>query len=239
MSCWETATSAPDRTPPRRIGLLGGSFDPVHLGHLHLARAALQDLALDEVRLLPARPWQRRTVATDAQRLAMVQAACGPVPGLGADDTELSRTGPSYTVETLEALRDRLPGGTELWWLLGADAFLGLPTWHRWQDLARLCHLAVLARPGSTLAVAPDSPLAGWWARQVPAATVRTGAAPAPAPAHLTGQLAILTVPPLDISATAVRARLQRGEDAGDLLPPGVLTYIQNERPYPQEGHEP
>lgn len=136
----------------RRVGILGGTFDPPHIGHLVVAVDVADGLALDEMVLMVAGdPWQKREqgVSPAVDRLAMVEAAVAGVPGLVAGRDEVDRDGPTYTVETLEALRAAEPG-VELFLVLGTDAAAGLTTWHRWEDLSGLATVVVVDRPGST-----------------------------------------------------------------------------------------
>jgi nicotinate-nucleotide adenylyltransferase len=140
------AASAP---APRRIGVLGGTFDPVHIGHLRGALEVAESLALDELRLTPsARPPHRGTPQVSAKdRLAMVECAVAGVAPLVVDARELQRDKPSYTIDTLELMRAELAAETQVFLLLGWDAFCGLPTWHRWEELLQHCHILVLQRP--------------------------------------------------------------------------------------------
>ena len=130
----------------RRIGILGGTFDPVHIGHLRSALEVAEFMGLDELRLLPnARPPHRDTPQVAAQdRLAMVRCAVAGVERLSVDDRELSRDKPSYTIDTLESLRAELGASDQLFLLMGWDAFCGLPGWHRWEELLKHCHILVL-----------------------------------------------------------------------------------------------
>ncbi|MFJ3008064.1 nicotinate-nicotinamide nucleotide adenylyltransferase, partial [Pseudomonas fluorescens] len=119
---------------PRRIGVLGGTFDPVHIGHLRGALEVAEALTLDELRMMPsARPPHRDTPQVSAQdRLAMVECAVAGVPPLVVDARELQRDKPSWTIDTLELMRAEMAAETQVFLLLGWDAFWGLPTWHRW-----------------------------------------------------------------------------------------------------------
>jgi nicotinate-nucleotide adenylyltransferase len=223
MSCWETVTSAVER---EALGILGGSFDPIHHGHLRLAEEAIERLGLARVLLIPARPWQRATAASPTQRLAMVELACRGNLRLSADPLEVDRAGPSYTVETLRALRTRYGEHVPLWLVVGADAFLRLPSWHAWEALPTLCHLAVVPRPGVDVERALPAALERWWARRDQAP-----------PAGPAGGLILLDAPELEISATAIRTMLRGGRNPRYLLPDPVLDYIEFEGLYTQEGH--
>ncbi|GAB4289281.1 MAG: nicotinate-nucleotide adenylyltransferase [Thiohalomonadaceae bacterium] len=202
------------------VGILGGTFDPVHFGHLRAALEAQEVLGLAEVRLLPCgQPPHReppRASATD--RLAMLELAAAGQPGLRVDRRELERSGPSYMVDTLASLRAEL-GAAPLCLLLGSDAFLGLPQWHRWRELLQLAHLVVLHRPGWTLESVPV-PLA----EVLAAHRLATAAALTARPA---GGILLQPVTPLDISATAIRAQIAAGRSPRYLLPDAVWDYIR------------
>lgn len=206
------------------IALLGGTFDPVHYGHLRFADAIRQRLALPEVRLVPARdpPHRGGPQASAPDRLAMLELAVAEFPGLVVDPQEIARAGKSYTVLTLEALRAGAPA-RPLLLLLGADAFLGLPTWHRWRELFSLAHLVVVPRPGVALAEALPPALVPEWEARVtrdPAVLFSTPA----------GAIYEAYVPPQPISATAIRAALAQGaagrQRIAQLMPRAVLAYI-------------
>ena len=215
---------------PGPIALLGGTFDPVHYGHLRFADDVRRALGLDEVRLLPARdpPHRAGPAATAADRLAMLRLAVAEFPGLVVDDRELRRDGKSYTVLTLEELRHENPQ-RPLWLLLGADAFLGLPAWHRWREVFALAHVVVVARPGVALTEDMPEPLAAEWRKRL----TRDPAALFSAPA---GAIFGEQVSPQPIAATAIRAQLARGEKrrlaVAGLLPPAVLAYIDRHHLY-------
>jgi nicotinate-nucleotide adenylyltransferase len=190
----------------RRIGLFGGSFDPVHHAHLALARQARDELALDELRWVPAgQPWQKaRTMTPGAQREAMLRLAIAGEPRFAIERCELQRPGPSYTLDTVRTLQAAEPDAQ--WFLLiGQDQFDNLHTWHGFEELLQRVTLAVAQRPGST-----------------PAADARVQAA----------RYRVLQLPPLDISATGIRARVAAGQDIGALVPPPVAQYIHQHRLY-------
>jgi nicotinate-nucleotide adenylyltransferase len=203
------------------IGIFGGTFDPIHYGHLRPAQEAVQKLALAELRLIPAAqpPHRPAPQASAMQRLTMVELAIRDLPGFRVDDQELRRGGLSFTVLTLESLRTEL-GKTPLCLLIGADQFRSFETWHRWQEIPDLAHLVVLNRPGTTPGASPA------WAHARACADLQV-LRETPA-----GRLAFLSVSPQDISATRIRAALARGESVQGLLPKAVLDYIRSNKVY-------
>lgn len=209
----------------KRIGILGGTFDPVHIGHLRGALEVAEQFALDELRLIPsARPPHRGTPQVPAEdRLAMVRGAVAGVPPLTVDDRELRRDRPSYTIDTLESLRRELAPDDQLFLVLGWDAFCGLPTWHRWEELLDHCHILVLQRPdiGSE---PPESLRNLLAARSVgnPQALCGPG-----------GNIAFVWQTPLEVSATQIRERLASGRSVRFLVPDAVLAYIHAHGLYP------
>jgi len=210
-----------DRPAAGPIGIFGGTFDPIHYGHLRAAEDAREQLDLAEVCLIPAgRPALREApVASAAQRFAMVELAIRGMPGFFADDRELRGPDTSYTVTTLESLRAERPH-QPLCLLIGMDQFLAFERWHRWQEIPSLAHLVVLSRPGT-----PSPALPAWAeARRTDAVRVL----------HETpaGRLAFLPVRPQDISATRIRAAVARGESVSGLLPDAVLDYIRTNHLY-------
>lgn len=209
----------------KRIGILGGTFDPVHIGHLRGALEVAEQFALDELRLIPsARPPHRGTPQVSAEdRLAMVRGAVAGVPPLTVDDRELRRDRPSYTIDTLESLRCELAPDDQLFLVLGWDAFCGLPTWHRWEELLDHCHILVLQRPdiGSE---PPESLRNLLAARSVgnPQSLCGPG-----------GNIAFVWQTPLEVSATQIRERLASGRSVRFLVPDAVLAYIHAHGLYP------
>lgn len=204
------------------LGILGGTFDPIHCGHLRLAEEALERLQLERVRLIPAGtpPHRNPPVASAEQRLAMARLVAARNSNLEVDAAEVAAIGPSYTVLTLERLRAELGETQSLVLLMGADAFLGLTTWHRWQDLLRLAHIAVATRPSHQLEPASMAPeLARVFDQRLSRTTQALSASPA-------GAIVPFGITPLDISATAIRAALATGRSARYLLPDEVLDYI-------------
>jgi nicotinate-nucleotide adenylyltransferase len=213
----------------KSLGLLGGTFDPIHHGHLHLAQSALEQLKLQRVLLIPAgQPWQRIPVANSQQRLAMARLAVTGHPRLGVDDCEVLRSGPTYTVDTLRELRLRLGSETVLWLVVGADAMGGLHSWHQWPQLFEYAHLAVANRPGFA-----------WHPNLISDAALREFLLPRfVEPQQVTGAagaLCALTITPLEISSTQIRKALRQGQSIADQVPEEVVHYIQQHRLYRPE----
>jgi nicotinate-nucleotide adenylyltransferase len=199
------------------LGIFGGTFDPIHYGHLRTAFELLQALRLDEVRFVPAgRPPHREAPRCDGERrLAMVRAAVADQPGFTVDARELHRDGPSYTVTTLRELRAEEPGRS-LCLIVGMDAFLGLPTWHEWRDILDLAHLVVAHRPGWS---APPKGLLAELLAERGAAAGELHVSPA-------GRIHVHAVTPLEISSTDLRDLIVAGRDPRYLVPDVVRALI-------------
>jgi nicotinate-nucleotide adenylyltransferase len=193
----------------RRIGVLGGTFDPVHIGHLRGAVEVAEALGLDELRLVPsARPPHR-----DQPQVSAVE---GLAP-LTVDDRELARDKPSYTLDTLVSMRAELDPQDQLLLLLGWDAFCGLPTWYRWEELLQHCHIVVLQRPDADTEL-PDALRNLVAARSISDPQALKGAC---------GQITFVWQAPLAVSATQIRQLLASGKSVRFLVPDAVLAYIE------------
>lgn len=213
------------------IGILGGTFDPIHYGHLRAAAEVRDALRLDEVRLIPANvpPHRAPPVASPEARLAMTTLGCAEFPGLIADDREIRRAGPSYTVQTLQEMHDEHPG-RPLAMIIGSDAFAEIAGWKRWEQLFTLAHFIIVDRPDRPLV--PEA--------LEPAVRIQCERRLTTDPMRLSRQLAgaVIRQPvtPQPISATALRAALAGGSDArmriGGLLPAAVLAYIERNQLY-------
>ena len=217
------SASTTERAP---LGVLGGTFDPVHFGHLRLAEEARDALGLTEVTLIPAGdpPHREQPLSTAAQRLALVARAVAGNPALSVDDGEVCQAGKSYTVLTLERLRARHGDTRPLVLILGADAFNGLHRWHRWRELFELAHIAVANRPGSP-------PHARRWpevldAELAAACASRLTRDPTCLRDSAAGKVVPFDMTPLAISASLIRDLIRSGHSARYLLPDTVLDFI-------------
>ncbi len=196
------------------LALFGGTFDPIHIGHLSVAWEA-SELLDAEVRLMPASvpPHRSAPTATAEQRVEMLRAALRGQSRLTLDTRELDRSGPSYTIDTLEEFRKEF-GDRPLVLLLGADAFAGLRSWQRWRDLLDVAHIGVINRPGVDTFLSVELERAVAPLRTDDPAVVRSQPA---------GRVIELTVTPLEISATRIRELLAAGRDPRYLLPAGLF----------------
>jgi nicotinate-nucleotide adenylyltransferase len=209
------------------IGLLGGTFDPIHLGHLRLAEEMAEALGLDCVHFLPTGtpPHRARPQASPADRLAMVSQAIAGNPRFRLDQHEIHKTTPCYMVDTLAELRAEPGGARPIVLFLGADAFAGLESWHQWRRLFDLCHIAVAERPGHDLARLLPATLAAELRARVADVPADLAAAPA-------GRIFRHAITQLDISASRIRELVTAGRSPRYLLPEAVLDYIQRNRLY-------
>jgi nicotinate-nucleotide adenylyltransferase len=202
----------------RLIGILGGTFDPVHYGHLRPALDILQQLGLAQVRFIPNRlpPHRETPLLSDQQRAELVQLAIQDTPGFVLDERELLREGPSYMVDTLQSLKADYPHDT-LCLIVGMDAFNGLPQWHRWQSILELCHIVVTRRPKEKLAdFASQMPFSACFCDQPKSLLQRPA-----------GQILLQSVTQLDISASQIRRYLSRGQSTQYLLPETVRDKLE------------
>ena len=190
-----------------RSGIIGGSFDPIHVGHLIVADDVLRKLALDRVVFVPAfRPPHKHSPLADYRhRLEMVRRATASHPLFDVSDIETGRPGPSFTIDTLTALRAADPDD-RLYFILGQDQYAAMEHWHRPEELAHLARLVVMSRPGT--------------------------ARPQLFPGHSTARVRFLDVIPVAVSAAAVRVRLAKGESVGYILPTPVQDYVRQHRLY-------
>ncbi len=199
-----------------KLGVLGGTFDPIHNGHIAAAAAAQTALGLDRVLLIPSRipPHRADPVgATSEQRFAMTELAAAGHAGWAASRLEIDREGPSYTYDTLAALRAELD--LEIFFILGSDAFAEIATWSRYPAVLDLAHFVVVSRPGITLDSLRD----------------RTPSAFSPRPSARTRVILVEAATP-DVSSTDIRRRIRAGESLSGLVPDSVATYIQTHHLY-------
>lgn len=207
-----------------KIALLGGTFNPIHIGHLRSAIEVIETLALDELRLIPnALPPHRELPNVSAdQRLEMVRIATANIPKLVVDDRELRRNKPSYTIDTLLSIHAELAPNDQLFFVMGWDAFCSLPTWYRWQELLNHCHIIVLQRPYLSVKIPRELKdfLKGKLVADVSCFT------------KLNGQVLFLQQAVLDISSTQIRQSLAQAKSVQFLVTDKVLSYINEHRLY-------
>jgi nicotinate-nucleotide adenylyltransferase len=220
-------------TNTRLTGILGGTFDPVHVAHVELAKLVIRELALTDLVVIPSgHPWQKEAVgASGAQRMAMLELAFSKLDcPVTFDDRELRRSGPSYSFDTLTELRSESGADQALVFIIGADQLQGLQTWYRWREIFDVCHLAAAGRPGfGTTQGELDAQVAKEVAlRRVPAKSF----AARQIASH--GALCIIDADLGDISSSDVRARLARHDlnTVKALVPVPVLDYIRHNHLY-------
>lgn len=206
------------------IGLYGGSFDPVHLGHLETARELLARFPFSELRLLPAALSPLKQGHADAHhRLAMLRLAVAEIPRLTVDDRELRRAPPSYTIDTLRAVRAELGPDAALVFILGHDSFLSLPHWRDWRRLTDYAHLLIVTRPGH------EAPASGELAEWLSA---RRSGSPDMLEFRACGTVTFVATQPWPVSSTEIRQRLKAGEDVATWLPQAVTDYLRRHHLY-------
>ena len=217
------------------IGILGGTFDPVHIGHLRMALELQAALDLSEVRLIPihAHPFGKIAVATPRQRSDMLEVALQDLPQCKVDKRELQRAGVSYTVDTVDSLRKEV-GSTPLCLFLGLDAFRQLDGWDRWDELLGYTHIVVVQRPPMNQPVTANQSFS-----PTIATLLQQHAVDAPNALHQQPAGCILqrAIPELDISSTYIRDLLATDQSIRYLVPDSVLDYIQQHQLYRQEAH--
>ncbi|MCU0933481.1 MAG: nicotinate-nucleotide adenylyltransferase [Thiobacillaceae bacterium] len=215
---------------PRAIGILGGTFDPIHYGHLRMAEELAEALDIDQVRLIPAGspPHRGQPRAASLHRMEMARRAVAGNPRFLLDDREILRDRPSYSVDTLIDLRSELPLGAPLVLFMGSDAFLGLSTWHAWEKLFDLAHIAVAHRPGFSPTLWEDA-LPDALRRQLARRRCDLPGELAELPA---GRIHLSCITQLEISASQIRDLCLRGRSTRYLLPDPVIDYIHEKQLY-------
>lgn len=209
------------------IGILGGTFDPIHFGHLRMAEELREKLGLEQIRFIPAAlpPHRGSPLINADHRAELVKLAIAGNPEFVLDTRELARPGPSYTIDTLMELRAELGPEISLCLLIGSDAFLGLPSWHRWRELLDLANIIVAHRPGaipSEEAMKPELRQLLQERRVEDPDELRMPA----------GQVLLLPITALDISASAIREAFMQGKSTRYLLPETVRAYIDSHHLY-------
>ena len=218
----------PATPPPQLFGIYGGSFDPIHQGHMLPLQLLTHRVNFAKLTYIPAArsPNRNPAIATPTQRaqmvaLALAQCGRGFATELEVDELELRRPPPSYTVDTLRELRARRPHGNHAL-ILGLDAFLGLEKWHRWQELLELTHIIVMPRPGWEV----PQELPHWWAQ-------RRAQSAAELTQHSSGKILLAHyIPPVHVSSTQVREIIRRGQRIGALVPSQVVDYLRTHNLY-------
>lgn len=209
------------------IGLLGGTFNPIHFGHLRMAQELAESLSLNEVRFIPsANPPHKAPPQVSAEnRAAMVKLAIADNPQFQFDGRELSRMGASYTVDTLESLRSELGNQVSMVLMMGSDAFTKFSTWHRWQEIIKLCHIALVQRPASNMKEPLTKELETFLHNHYTEHAEDLHESNA-------GLVTMQAITPLEISSTAIRNTLQNKQSARYLMADSVLEYISANQLY-------
>lgn len=202
----------------KAIGIFGGTFDPIHIGHLRTAYEILHDVDLEQIRFVPCRlpPHGKAAQAPAELRLEMLSSAVAEIDGFVVDERELNRGGPSYTVDTLESFRQEVPD-RPIGLIVGLDAYLQLHTWHRWRDILGLAHVIVARRPGAVVPYAgePGKLLADRGTQDRSLLQKETA-----------GRILVQAVTQLEISSSAIRDMIAQGRSPLFLLPPEVKVII-------------
>ena len=209
----------------QRIAIYGGTFDPIHFGHLRSIEELRERLSLDCVRLIPSYtpPHRGQPGATSKQRLDMLHLATDNLSNMIVDDREVRRKGTSYTVDTLAELRSEYGATVQIVFVLGSDAFALLHEWHKWQELTNYVHLVVMERPQANAQITDGLVLEWLEARSVKGVEQLIGPS---------GQVARVRLSPIDISATEIRRRVRTGESLEDFVPLEVANYIDEHKLY-------
>lgn len=232
------ALSPDPRHSALKFGLLGGSFNPIHNGHLALARHVLDKLQLDRVLFLPTGDpphKQHGSLAPAKDRYEMVRLAIADTPSFELSDVELRRAGKSYTIDTVRTLQHRFGPSIDLHFLIGLDAFLDLPNWKAPLELLRLCRFVVVPRPGQSFQSLATMPLLPPLDLQA-LVQLDTGESPRLEIASPSYQRIIcLPIPPCSTSASDIRQRIKQGASLANLLPPLVESYILQHRLYQED----
>ncbi|HBQ02283.1 MAG TPA: nicotinic acid mononucleotide adenylyltransferase [Halieaceae bacterium] len=207
-----------------RVGVMGGSFDPVHYGHLRVASDVKRLLQLDTMTLMPAArsPLKTTKAVSSSDRVAMLKLALEEFPELGVDQRELEREGPSFTVDTLQQLRAELGPDTAIFFVIGDDLLPSLDRWSRWQQLTDFAHLVVTSRPGASAALSPE--VAKWWrARELSLGQIA---------GQCSGTVSRLESALVDVSSTEIRRSIESGIPIEKVIPESVLEYISKHKLY-------
>ena len=225
-----------------KIGLFGGTFNPIHHCHLTIAAQIRERLALDHILFIPSGDPPHKpqdNLAPARHRLEMVRLAIADDPAFAASDVEVRRPAKSYSIDTVRALRDHYGTGTDLSFIIGLDAFLEFPSWKQAPDLLHLCHFIVVSRTGMAFAPLADRPPLPAIPRQALESLDRRTQdrldVPVPGGTHLT----FIRLPPCDISASDIRQRIRSRMSVASLLPAPVESYIMRTRLYQEEPDRP
>jgi nicotinate-nucleotide adenylyltransferase len=204
----------------RRIGILGGTFDPIHCGHLDVAACAQEALGLTRMVVITSNipPHRQQPFASAYHRFAMVSFAVASRPGWRAADLELRSATPSYTAETLGKFHERGYAASQLFFVIGADAFADIGTWHDYPAILDAAHFAVVSRPGFSVEELPA---------RLPHLVSRMVRPPLDPRSQIEPTISLIDAPTADVSSTAIRARVAAGESISGLVPPGVQHHIE------------